>query len=372
LQGVVLKNYAFFVLKKLDIYIVKKFIGTFIFAVTLFLIISIVIDIVERIDDFIDSNATLGIIITEYYLPFIPWISGILFPLFVFLSVLFFTSKMSANSEIVASLGNGISFYRLLMPYAGVSILLAIFLYFGNHYIIPWSNAKKISFENTYFSTGHRASVQNIHIRLSKSEYIYMENYNHIENEGYKFSYEKFEDNKIVYKLKADKIEWDYAAKAWNMSNVVIREINMSGEKFRKEQKLNNIKYNFKPTDFESKTEIKEAMSTPYMNNFLINETKRGADNLEVFYVERLRRTTEPISLIILTLIGFAIASRKTRGGMGTHIAFGLGLSALYILFMRMNTTFASQAGLDPFIGLWMPNLVFAIVALVLLIKAQK
>jgi len=355
----------------LDKYIIKKFLSTFVFALVLFFVISIVIDLVERIDDFINCEASVGTIITNYYLPFIPWIGAILFPLFVFISVLFFTSKLASQSEIIALLGNGVSYYRIIVPYMVTALFLASMLYLGNHYLVPWSNAKKLAFENTYFSHGYKASAQNIHMRLSPNEFIYLENYNHHENEGYKFAYEKFNKGLLVYKVKCDRLEWNYKHKNWTLHNCTVRTYDGKNESMTKMPKMEE-NYKIVPGDFILKAEIKEAMTTPQLNEFLIQEESRGADNLERFYVERLRRTAACFSLLIMTLIGIAVAARKSRGGTGVPIAVGLILSAAYILFMQMSTTFSNQAGLNPYLGTWMPNILFTIIAVFLIIKAQK
>lgn len=358
-------------MKKIDAYIVKKFISTFFFAIILFLTIAIVIDLVERIDDFLECNASFSTIVTQYYLPFLPWIGAQLFPLFVFLSVMFFTSKMAGQSEIISMLGNSVSYYRILRPYLVTALFLSVVLYFGNHYLVPWSNAKKLSFENTYFHGGRKESAQNIHLRLSKNEYIFLENYNHAENEGYKFGYEKYKDGKLNFKLTADRIEWNYQKKNWIIDNVTKRTFDGTKETFIKLSK-DSLNLKLAPTDFEKKQEVKEAMSSPVLSAYIKQEELRGADNLEPFYVERFRRTAAAYSLIIMTIIAFAVAGRKSRGGIGVHIAVGLSLSASYILFMQMSTTFANQAGLNPYIGVWSPNILFTGIAIYLIKIAQK
>jgi lipopolysaccharide export system permease protein len=358
-------------LKKIDAYIVKKFISTFFFALILFLTIAIVIDLVERIDDFLECNASLLTIITQYYLPFLPWIGAQLFPLFVFLSVMFFTSKMAEQSEIISMLGNSVSYYRIMRPYLVTAFFFSILLFLGNHYLVPWSNGKKLSFENTYFHGGRVETAQNLHLRLSKNEYIFLENYNHTENEGYKFGYEKYKDGKLSFKLTADKIEWNYQQKNWILYNATERTFEGIKETFiKKEKEKLNIKLS--PSDFEKKQEIKEAMNTAVLSAYIKQEESRGADNLEPFYVEKYRRTAAAYSLIIMTIIAFAVAGRKSRGGIGVHIAVGLLLSASYILFMQMSTTFANQAGLNPYLGVWLPNIVFTGIAIYLIKKAQK
>ncbi len=359
-------------LKKLDWYIIKKFLTTFFFSLLLFLVIAIVIDLVERLDDFMSSSAPVSLIITNYYLPFLPWIGAQLFPLFVFLSVMFFTSKMAGESEIIAMLGNSVSYYRILRPYLFTALLLAGLLYFGNHYLVPWSNAKKLDFVDTYFYGGRKEAAQSTHIRISKNEFIYLENFNTVENEGYKFGYEKFNNGKLIYKLTADKIEWNYQKKNWNLFHVVMRNFDGMNETFTTANKINQG-FAVAPTDFEKRqAETKEIMSTPVLSAFIAKEELRGDDNLEQYYVERLRRTAAAYSLLIMTLIAFAVAGKKTRGGIGAHIAIGLVLSATYILFMQMSTTFSNQAGLNPYLGVWLPNILFTGIAIYLLRIAQK
>ena len=345
---------------------------TFFFSLLLFLVIAIVIDLVERIDDFMESSPPFLLIITNYYLPFLPWIGAQLFPLFVFISALFFTSKMVGESEIVAMLGNSVSFYRILRPYMLTALFLAALLFFGNHYLVPWSNAKKLAFENTYFRGGRREAAQSTHIRISKNEFIYLENFNTTESEGYKFSYEKFNNSKLSYKLTAEKIEWNFQKKNWNLYNVVIRTFDGLNETYKKEIKMNQS-FVVSPEDFQKRqAETKEIMSTPKLSAFIAREELRGAEGLEMYYVERLRRTAAAYSLLIMTLIAFAVASRKTRGGIGVHIAIGLVLSASYILFMQMSTTFSNQAGLNPYVGVWMPNILYTGIAIYLIRIAQK
>ena len=286
---------------------------------------------------------------------------------------MFFTSKMAGESEIIAMLGNSISFYRVLRPYVFTSLLLAALLYFGNHYLVPWSNGKKLAFENTYVRGGRKEAAQGTHIRISKNEFLYLENFNTIDNEGYKFSYEKYDNNnKMILKLVADKIEWNYQKKNWNLYNVTTRTFNGLNETFIKDNKLNQS-FVVTPTDFEKRqAETKEILTTPALSAFIEKQELRGDDNLEQYYVERLRRTAAAYSLIIMTLIAFAVASRKTRGGVGVHIAIGLMLSASYILLMQMSTTFSNQAGLNPYLGVWLPNILFTGIAIYLLRIAQK
>lgn len=359
-------------MKLIDRYVITKFITTFLFAILLFTVISIVIDITEKLDDFLDNKIPLSAIAFDYYLNFIPWITAMLMPLFIFITVIFFTSKMAYNSEIIAMLGNGINFYRLLRPYIISSVIFAGLLLYLNHYLVPLSNMKRLEFENVYILKGYnRGLAQNIHMRLSTNEYIYMENYNRTENEGFKFSYERFKEGALIEKIKAERIEWNYTAKNWSLYNAVVRQTNGMIEHITKSEKLVKA-YNFKPDDFNDKEFVKEALTTPQLDKVIADQQMRGADNLESYYVEKYRRTAAPFSIIILSIMGVAVASRKVRGGMGFHIAFGLALSALYILFMQMSSTFANQAGLNPYLGVWIPNILFSIVAIVLIIRAQK
>lgn len=358
-------------MKILDKYILKKFIGTFFYTIIVFTAIAIIIDTTEKLDEFVDNKVPFHIIVTDYYINFIPYISSLLSPLFIFIAVIFFTSKMAYNAEIIAMLGNGVSFNRMLYPYLGGAALLTCLLLFSSHILVPAANQKRITFENTYIDNPYINMHHNIHMQISPESYIYLERFNNSDSAGYKFALEKIKDGQLYYKLRADKIQWNFKEKKWILTNYFIREFTGQGEKISAGNTLKGA-YGFKPTDFHQKIEIKEMMTTPVLSEFIEREKKKGSDKIEFYEVEKYKRTSNSFAAFILTIIGVALASRKVRGGMGFHIALGIGISAAYIIFMQFTQTFSTNANLPPIIGVWIPNCIFGVLAIILLKRAPK
>ncbi len=372
--------------KKLDMYIIKKFLGTFFFSILLFVSIAIVIDLSEKIDDFVEHSASIKSIVFDYYINFIPYIGFLLSPLFIFIAVIFFTSRLASRSEIIASYGAGISFYRILfVPYLISALILTGLQLFANHYWVPSSNQKRLEFENEYINNTYRFRERNIHFQVDKDTYAYLESYNTRDSTGYKFALEKFKDRQLVYKIRSDKITWK--TDHWEIYNYYKRHLypspqsendSSSGnplallkEKIESGVKMDTI-INLTPEDFGRKFQLKEAMTTPELKVFMEEERKKGAAGLAFFEVEVHRRTAVPIATIFLTFIGYAIASRKVRGGIGLHLLFGIALSAIYVMFLQFSATFSTKGSLHPFLGVWIPNFVFGIIAVVLVIRAHK
>ncbi|MEX2589995.1 MAG: LptF/LptG family permease, partial [Chitinophagales bacterium] len=351
-------------MKKLDLFIIKKFLGTFFFSILLFTLVAIIIDLTEKIDNFFDKYIPLDEIVFDYYLNFIPYIDALLAPLFIFISVIFFTSKMASNSEIVAILGSGVSFYRLLAPYIFSATLLATLLFFTNHFIVPEANKGRLSFEYTHISSHKLKHVgHNIHMQIQKDTYIYIENYTPKDSVGYKFTYEKIKNGKLIYKLRADKIQWSTEKQQWEMRNYFARKIDQMDEEIRQGRDLDTL-IGFYPKDFDARTSLMEEMNSIELNEHIAELKQKGSDNTEFYQIEFYRRTADAFTAIILTLIGFSLASRKMRGGLGLHIVLGFALSSGYILFSRFSTTFSTNGNLDPFWGVWIPNIIFGILAL--------
>lgn len=359
-------------MKKLDLFIIKKFLGTFFFSILLFTLVAIIIDLTEKIDNFFEKYIPVSEIIFGYYINFIPYIDALLAPLFIFISVIFFTSKMASNSEIVAILASGVSFYRLLLPYMLSAVFLSAFLLLTNHFIVPEANKGRLGFEYAYISTHMKNRVgHNIHMQIKKDTYVYIENYTVKDSVGYKFTYEKLKNGKLVYKLRADKIKWSSEKQKWEMRNYFARKIDQMDEKIWEGRDLDTL-MGFYPRDFDAKSRMMEEMNTIELNDQIQELKLRGADNIEFYEIEYYRRTADAFTAIILTLIGFALASRKMRGGLGLHIVMGFALSAGYIVFSRFSTTFSTNGNLDPFWGVWIPNIIFGIMALILLRRAPK
>jgi lipopolysaccharide export system permease protein len=362
-------------LKKLDIYIIKKFLGTFFFTIMLCTIIAISIDFFEKIDRFLDSSASAWEIFTGYILNFIPWINGLLWPLFTFIAVIFFTSRMAKNSEIIAILSSGVSYRRFLVPYFIGGCIVAALLYVGNHYVIPNSNKLKNEFETEVFKKRNIKTLDNnIHFFISPNEKIYGRRYNRTDSIVETFRLETFDESGALKRiLKADRLLYNSDSSTWTMKNYEYRFINGMDEELsiHKGEEKDTI-IDIYPKDFMRYTHQSEMLSTPALKAFIEEEQGRGIDAASSYLVELHRRTAYPFTLIILTILGASIASRKVRGGMGYHLALGAILGALLEILSKFSMTFSSNMGMSPLLGVWVPNIIFIFVAWYMIGKAQK
>ncbi len=364
-------------LGRIDRYIIRKFLVHFFFVFWVIIAISMVIDVSEKMDDLLDDKftATGGELIRNYYLPFIPYIGAILAPLLIFISVIFFTSRMAYNTEIVAILGSGVSFRRFLRPYLFTGVLLALGMGYANHFLVPQANKVRLDFESIYFK-GHRWYGDNIHMRLDRNTFISLDRFKYQKNEGVTFTMEKFREGKegreMIYKLNANRIIWQPEDGSWRLMDFTHWQIDGLNEKLRQGKEMDTLLAGLTPDDFEVDAWYKESYNYLELQEFLQREKAQGSGSLEEYEVESQRRTASAISIVILTIIGATVASRKVRGGMGLHLAMGVGLSALYIVFLQISSTFSIKGNLDPIIGTNIPNLVFLIIALVLIRSAPK
>ena len=358
-------------MKLLDIYIIKKFLGTFFYAISLFIVIVIIFDISENIDDFLEKDAPLSEIIFSYYLNFVPYFINLFVYLFTFISVIFFTSKLASNTEIVAMLSGGVSYYRFLRPYFVAAIFLAIMSFYLGNFLIPKTNIKRREFKDRYMENLDQDKDRNIHLKIGPQTYVYIENFNSSTNTGIKFSLEEFDGNKLVYKLMADLLRWDSTANLWKVDNYNIREIREIQETLIKGRQMDTI-FNLKPSDLYEKKEDFEEMNYWELRDRIEEEKLKGSVKAKTYEVEKHKRIAAPFATIILTLIGVSLSSRKMRGGIGMHLGLGIVFTFTYILFMQVTMVFATYGDLSPFLAAWIPNLIFAVVGLVLLWTAQK
>ena len=357
-------------MKKLDWYIIKKFIGTFLYAIMIMAIIACVIDYSEKLTDFVQKKAPVWAIV-NYFKDFIPHIIALLFPLFIFIATIFFTSKLAYKSEIIAMLASGMSFQRFLRPYIiGAAFLCTVSLV-ANHWVVPAANRERIAFEDRYVHNAVQRSDDNVHLRLSKNLYVYVQNYDFTTNTGYRFTAETIDGTSLKEKIMAERVSYDSAKKEWQLSNVTTRINNGLQEQLIFTPQINR-KYAFVPLDLKRDNDIKEALTTPELNRYIAKEKLRGRETLNFYYVERDRRTAQPFAGFILTIIGVCIASRKVRGGSGLHLAIGIVISASYIMLLQFSTTFSTKAGLNPLISVWIPNFVFGGIAAYLLRKQLR
>ena len=355
----------------LDRYIIRKFLGTFFLALALIMAIAVMFDISEKMDDFIERNAPLKAIVFDYYFNFIPYFANLFAPLFVFISVIFFTARMASNTEVIAILNSGVSFKRMLWPYfLGAAILAALSFYF-NGWVIPHSSKIKLAFENTYIKNPVEFKDRNIHRQVARGEFIYLESFNTIYNTGYRFSVEKYKNGKRVYFLNSERIRWDSTRSKWAIENYYERTINGYHEELKSGTRLDTI-LPMKPSDFKQRLTIIDEMDTPALSSFIDEQLLQGVANVNVYLIEKYRRYAIPFSTFILALMGVSLSSRKVRGGIGLQLGIGITLSFTYIMFMQISNTFATSGSLSPILAVWLPNFIYAGIGIYLLRIAPK
>ena len=358
-------------LTKIDWYIIRKFLGTFFYAIALIILIVIIFDLSERIDKFVENKAPLYDILFVYYLNFIPYFVNLFSPLFTFIAVIYFTSRLAFNSEIIAMLSSGISFKRLMLPYLLSAILLAILSIYLSNVLIPSANRERLDFENTYIRSQRQFRERNIHMQIRPGEFIYLESFNERLNIGYKFSMERINDGELTFKLMADRAEWIDSIGTWSLRNYYMREIVGLNETLTSGSRKDTI-INLRPDDFIQNLRDMETMNFRELQAFIDNERLKGSENIRFYLVEKHRRIAFPFATLVLTFIGAALSCRKVRGGIGLHLGIGLSLSFTFILFMQVSTTFATNGNLPASIAVWIPNIVFAALGAYLLKTAPK
>jgi lipopolysaccharide export system permease protein len=359
------------VLTRIDRYILRQFLGTFFFTIALIICITIVFDVSEKIDNFIEHDLSMWTIVSEYYIYFIPYFANLFSPLFIFVAVILFTSRMAYRSEIVAILSSGVSFYRLMVPYMLGSTILASISFGLNHFVIPKANEGRIAFENTYINMPYKFYGRNQHYQVQPGTYIYFDSYSADRMTGYKFALEKFKDGELAYKLMSDHIVYDTSIQMWSVKKYYERTFDGIHEKVRESEQLDTV-FPFLPKDFGQRLKIVEAMDYWQLNEFIETEEMRGSNYLDYFKVERAKRSSLPFAAFILTIIGVSLASRKVRGGIGMHIGLGLLLSFSYILFMQVSQTFGTEGGMPVELAVWIPNILYLILGAFMLYKAPK
>ncbi|MBE0648223.1 MAG: LptF/LptG family permease [Bacteroidales bacterium] len=358
-------------MKKIDLYIIKKFLGTFFFTLLLLIFIVIVFDISEKIDDFLKNDAPFGAIIIDYYLNFIPYFVNLFSYLLTFIAVIFFTSRMASRSEIIAILSSGISFWRMLVPFMVSALILGVLSFLLANFIIPYTNQTMFEFENKYIRDPRRYSDMNVHKQISPGTFIYMENFNLKNNAGWKFSLEKFEGQTLTFKLKGDKITYDSVSEKWRIENYFTREINGLEECITKGTSLDTL-LPIKPGDFVEDVEEIKVLGYLKLNDMIDKKILRGDPDVVHYQVKQYERIAHPFATIILTLIGVAVSSRKVRGGIGYHLGLGLALTFFYILFMQISAVFGIFGTVPPMLAVWLPNILFMVIAALMLWRTPR
>lgn len=357
-------------LKRIDTYIIKKFLGTYFYSIVLILSIAIVFDLTEKLDNFFDNNAPLNAIVFDYYLNFIPFYMNMFSPLFTFIAVIFFTSKMATNTEIIAILASGVSFKRLMLPYFISAAVISSIAFVLGGYVIPPANEKLINFEDKYIKKVKSEYARNVQMEVEPGAIMYIERYEIAENKGYRFSLEKFDDKKLTSRLTAQTISWD-SAYNWKITDYLKRDFNGMRESISSGVSLDTV-IKVQPREFFITSAESVQLNNMELRDYLQRQKSRGVGNIQKFEDEYYKRYSMPLAAFIMTLIGVSLSSRKVRGGMGFHLGIGLALSALYILFSTLSTTFAVGGLLSPFLAVWLPNFVFLGVGIYLYRTAPK
>ncbi|MCL1616697.1 LptF/LptG family permease [Bacteroides sp. ET71] len=359
-------------LKRLDWYIMKKFLGTYVFAIALIISIAVVFDFNEKQDRFMSHDAPWSAIIFDYYLNFIPYFANLFSPLFVFIAVIFFTSKLAENSEIIAMFSTGMSFKRMLRPYMLSAAIIAVVTFGLGAYIIPKGSVTRINFEDKYYKSRKMNTARNIQLEVDSGVIAYIDRFENYSNTGYRFSLDKFKGKQLVSHLTARSITYDTAAvHKWIVKDYMIREMDGMKEIITQGARIDTTLF-MEPADFLIMKNQQEMLTSPQLSEYIDRQKQRGFANIKEFEIEYHKRIAMSFASFILTLIGVSLSSRKTKGGMGLHLGIGLALSFSYILFQTIASTFAVNGNMPPAIAVWIPNILYSFIAFYLYQKAPK
>lgn len=359
-------------IRRMDRYIIAKFLGTYFFAIALIISIAVVFDVNENIDKFINNKAPVSAIVFDYYMNFIPYFSNLFSPLFVFIAVIFFTSKLAENSEIIAMMSTGMSFRRMLRPYMISATIIAILTYGLGAYVIPRGNVTRLEFENRYKKKKKAEYVRNVQLEVDSGVIAYIERYENYNKTAYRFSLDKFVDKKLVSHLTARSATYDTTAThKWTIKNYMIREMNGMREVITKGERMDTI-IKMEPQDFLISKGQQQTMTSSELEEYITKQKRRGFANIKEFEIEYHQRIAMSFAAFILTVIGVSLSSRKVKGGMGLYLGIGLALSFSYILFQTVSATFAVNGNTPPVIAVWIPNILYTFIAIYLYRKAPK
>ncbi len=359
---------------RLDTYLIKKFLGTYFFSIALIISIAVVFDFNENIDKFTTNHAPWKGIIMEYYANFIPYFSNLFSPLFVFISVIFFTSKLADNSEIIAMMAAGMSFRRLMRPYMISAALIAVMTFLLGSYVIPKGSVTRLNFENVYKKKSRSEFAQNVQLQVDTGVIAFIEHFDGRTKTGYHFSLDKFVNKKLVSHLTATSVSYDTLSDEryhWRINNYTLRELKGMREHISHGARTDSVII-MEPSDFLLTRNQQETLTSPELREYIVKQRARGSGNVKPFEVEYQKRFATPFASFILTIIGLSLSARKRKGGMGLYLGIGLALSASYILFQTVSSTFAINADWPPALAAWTPDLIFAFIAFFLFKKAPQ
>lgn len=357
-------------MKRLDKYIIGKFLGTFIFSIVLIMSIAVIFDLTEKLDDFFENQVSVKEIIFDYYLNFIPYYMNMFSPLFIFISVIFFTSKLAGDSEIIAILASGVSYHRLMWPYFVSALLLFVFSFWMTGYVIPPASEKMLTFQDKYIQHFSRENARNIQMEVEPGTILYIESFQKRTKMGYRSSLEHFDGKKLTMRITADRIHYD-SAYNWHFDKYIRREFDGMRETLTRGNRLDTI-IPVLPKELFYTAENAQMMPNPELRSYIDTQRKRGSGNVQAFETEWWKRWASPIGAFIMTLLGVTMSSKKVRGGMGKNLGFGLTLSALYILFSTVSTTFSVNGVMSPFMSVWLPNFIFLAIGVVLYLRVSR
>jgi lipopolysaccharide export system permease protein len=362
----------FFQLGIIDRYILKRYLSTFFYAVLLFTLIAIFIDISEKIDDFIKKKPPLSVLIFDYYIYFIPYFMGLFSAVFVFLGTLFFNSKLAQNTEIIAILNSGLPYTRFLKPYLlGSSVLFVVFL-FLNTQILPICDKYRLKFEDDWIHDNVQTQNNNIFNMLDDNNIIHMESFNYKDSVGFNFTLEAFRDGKLIERTFANRLIWNKEKNCWTFEGYVRRLFNPLQKEFLVKGLKMDTTLKISPDEFIVKTNYVSSMTNPELNEYIRKETEKGNPKVGKYKVELYKRTIVPVSFFVLTLLAVAVSSRKSRGGTGFHLGIGIIVTFVYLLLIQIFNTMGNTGVMVPWVAVWIPTIVFFFVALFLLKRAPK
>lgn len=366
--------FSYRVISRIDRYIIAKFLGTYIFAILLIISIAVVFDFNENLDKFMQNHAPMSKVFFEYYLNFIPYFSNLFSPLFIFIAVIFFTTKLADNSEIIAMMSNGMSFNRIMRPYLISAAIISLATFYLGSYIIPRGNVTRLNFEAKYKKKKVTTFAHDVQLEVDSGVIAYIERFENSNKTGYHFSLDKYVDKKMVSHLTANSITYDTLADErhhWTIKDYTIREFKGMKEFITHGTRKDSL-IKMEPSDFLISKGQEGTLTSPELKEYITRQKQRGFANVKQFEVEYYRRIAQSFAAFILTIMGLSLSAQKRKGGMGISLGIGLTLSFAYILFQTISSTFAINANVPPLIAVWIPNIVFAIIAFFLYRRAPR
>ena len=363
-------------MKKLDWYILRKFLSTFVFTMLTITVIAVVIDTSEKADDFVKSGLSSWQIVTHYFVGFVPFIMAMIFPLMVFIACIYFSSKMAGQSEFIAILAGGVRYPRMLRPYMVGAVLLGSIYWYASQFWVPKAEEVRTNFQATYIDrnssyNGDPYRTNNFYLRVNAYTYVGLKYYDTARKSASNFFLFKVKDNRIYYNLRAEFVKWDTTKKQWQLTGCVEHTNEGLKETAQLIPKM-FINLNVRPEEMRRDEYLKDKLVTPELRRFINLEEVRGSEGLNTYKEERFHRDASQYSVIILTVIGEVIATRKVRGGSGLHLAIGLVMAAVFVIMDKFSVTFATKGNFSPMLAAWMPNIIFAVLAVWLYWRAPK